>query len=243
VSLAGLGLPRGWPSIDLPGYRDHPEAATYSVFDQALLPPIERELDDGLAWLLAEPAVEHSLAGGHMYEGEPVRPANGTQLDALTGELDLELPPAFEKFIRVPEPRSRVRSCTACYLELADFPVSVEDGGWLIHFLSDQQWVNHWLLYVDRDGGEAVISTYPPYGFRLESPDEEPAWASDFEPATSHRFTHGAAESMVCADSFSEFLYRFWIENEIWYALSQRRKLTPEQLRYARHYLGGVRSG
>jgi len=25
----------------------------------------------------------------------------------------------------------------------------------------------------------------------------------------------------VCADSFAEFLYRFWIENEIWYALHE----------------------
>jgi hypothetical protein len=209
------------------------------VFDQALLPPIERELDDGLSWLLAEPPVEHSLAGGHVYEGEPVGPASGAQLDALIDDLDVRLPPAFEKFIRVPEPRSRVRSCTACYLDLADFPVKVEDGGWLLHFLSDQQWVNHWLLYVHRDGGEAVVSTYPPYGFRLKSPEEEPDWASDFDPAKSHQFRHGASESMVCADSFSEFLYRFWIENEIWFALSEHRDLTHEQRRYAEHYHRG----
>jgi len=30
---------------------------------------------------------------------------------------------------------------------LADFPVFVNSGGILIHFLSDSQWVLHWLLY------------------------------------------------------------------------------------------------
>ena len=43
---------------------------------------------------------------------------------------------------------------------------------------------------------------------------------------------------MLCADSFSEFLYRFWIENEIWYDLSDPpSELTTEQQRYVEHYL------
>lgn len=232
VSLAAPGLARGWPSFDLPGYREHPTLTTYSVFDQGLLPPIERQLDDGLAWLLAEPPVEHSLAGGHIYEGEPMTAATAVRLDALIADLDVTPPPAFEKFIRVPELRSRVRSCTACYLDLASFPVHVDRGGWLLHFLSDQQWVRHWLLYVDRDGAEAVVSTDLPYGFGLESPEDEPGWTSD-------QFNRGSGESIVCADSFSEFLYRFWIENEIWFALAEHRGLTHEQRRYAEHYLRG----
>ncbi len=135
-----LGLPREWPSIDLPGYRDHPAAfATYSMFAYGRLPPIERRLDDQLSWLLVESPVEHSLAGGHIYEGDPVRAATGAELDALTDARAVRLPAAFETFIRMPEPRSRVRSCTACYLDLGDFPVSVASGGWLVHFLSDQQ--------------------------------------------------------------------------------------------------------
>ena len=241
MSAQALGITRAWPSINLPGYRDHPiDFATYSAFDYGGLPPIERELDDQLAWLLAEPEVEYSLAGGHMYAGEPVRPATGVQLDALTTRLDVRLPPAFERFIRKPKARARVRSCTACYLDLGDFPVSVTAHGCLLHFLSDQQWMNHWLLYLERDGTEAVVSTYPPYAFALGAADDEPEWASDFDPTASDRFVPGATQSMVCADSFSEFLYRFWIENEIWYQLSDPDKsphdLTPEQQRYVDHY-------
>jgi hypothetical protein len=152
-------------------------------------------------------------------------------------------PPAFLTFVRSSEPRTRIRSSTACYLDLADFPVSVDSHAWLIHFLSDQQWVGHWHLYLDADGSEAVVWTYPPYGFELGEPDEEPEWASDFDPRRSGVFDFGASASLVCANSFSEFLYRFWIENEISYALDEgghqvtRHGLTDEQRRYAEHYL------
>lgn len=239
MGLDALGLPRGWPSIELAGYREHPaDFATYSMFEYERLPPVERRLDDRLSWLMAQPPVEHSLAGGHIYEGDPVRPATGAELDALIDGIAVRLPAAFETFVRMSEPRSRVRSCTACYLDLGDFPVAVGGEGWLIHFMSDQQWISHWLLYVDQHGNESVVSTYPPYGFALGASEDEPEWAFDFDPATSNEFKPGASESVLCADSFSEFLYRFWIENEIWYALSEPPfELTPEQRRYVEYYL------
>jgi hypothetical protein len=37
----------------------------------------------------------------------------------------------------------------------------------------------------------------------------------------------------ICADSFTEFLYRFWIENEIWYRLHDSRALAQEAAPYA----------
>ena len=37
--------------------------------------------------------------------------------------------------------------------------------------------------------------------------------------------------------TFSEFLYRLWIENEIWFAEDEDRPLTSEQQRYAEHYV------
>ena len=83
------------------------------------------------------------------------------------------------------------------------------------------------------NGTEAVVSTSAPYGFALG--DE----AADFELTASDRFEPGADEALLCADSFSEFVYRFWIENEIWFALNERRGLTPEQERYVGHYVRG----
>jgi len=45
----------------------------------------------------------------------------------------------------------------------------------------------------------------------------------------SERVDLSGLDFAYCAPSFSEFLYRFWIENEIWFALeddASRRPLT-----------------
>jgi hypothetical protein len=228
------GLPRlrrHWPSIELPGHRDHRTDATYSTFDYEALPPIERELDDDLRWLRAEAPVEGSLAERLPDDPKPSREATADQLELLLGGRELPLPRSFTTFIGSPEPRSRVRSCTACYLDLGDFPVPVAAGGWLIHFLSDQQWVLHWLIFVGADGAEAVVVTDSPLGFEADE-DSPHIFVTKFDPSTT--------AAAVCAESFSEFLYRFWIENEIWYALAGPEKgshlLTVEQAGYLEHY-------
>lgn len=220
-------LPRAWWSTDLPGYREHPRPfATYSAFPYAELPAIERPLDPELNWLLEQPHVQGSL--GHVDNGPvPERAATSAELSALLGGTTTLLPPAFKTFISEPEPRMRVRSATACYLDLAQFAVDVAGGGSLIHFLSDQQWILHWLVYVGGDGSEAVLVSETPLGFEVDE-------------RRFDRFDPASDSASVCADSFSEFLYRFWIDNEI-YLRSVRNAhdeapLTDEQRRYAEHF-------
>jgi len=221
-------LPRAWWSTDLPGYREHPKPfATYSAFPYAELPPIRRPLDPELNWLRDQPPVPRSL--GHMDSGDavPERRATSAELDSLLAGTTIELPAPFRTFIADPEPRLRVRSATLCYLDLGQFVVEVAGGGSLVHFLSDQQWILHWLLYAGADGSEAVVATEAPLGFEAD----ERRFAR-FDPATG--------DATVCAESFSEFLYRFWIDNEI-YLRSVRNPpneppLTDEQRRYAEHF-------
>jgi hypothetical protein len=41
----------------------------------------------------------------------------------------------------------------------------------------------------------------------------------------------------ACAPSFEAFLYRYWLENTIWFALNeQHAPLTPPQQQYLHHY-------
>src|SRR5205823_4813260 len=58
-------LPRAWPATPLPGYNDRGDllAATYANLPFDWLPPIERDLDSEIRWLLREPPVDESLAG------------------------------------------------------------------------------------------------------------------------------------------------------------------------------------
>jgi hypothetical protein len=222
-------LPRIWPSVELPGYREHPtDYATYSGFAFDELPPIGRTLDDDLGWLVSEPAVGASLVE---VNDDAARPATNEQLGLLLAGETVTLPPSFSTFIESTEPRRRIRSCTDCYLDLADFAVPVSGGGTLIHFLSDSQWVFHWLLYAGSDSSEAVVVTDVPLGFEEGSNSE-----------TVHVFEAQAGGAAVCAESFLTFIFRFWIENEMWFKLTDpgsEPRLTDEQRRYAEHYSQG----
>jgi hypothetical protein len=91
--------------------------------------------------------------------------------------------------------------------------------------LSDQQWIRHWFLYIDRLGNEAMLVSGEPIGF---VPEED--WQA---PPPSVIPMDGTYDLDVCADSFAEFLYRFWIENELWWALRRGESLGPRLAAYA----------
>lgn len=108
-------------------------------------------------------------------------------------------------------------SATACFLDLGDFAAaSSAGGGYLVHVLSDQQCLD-WLLYLDAAGNEAVLTSTEPIGLDLTNDESAPPrvilLGSD------------AMDLNVCADAFAEFLHRFWIENEIFFALDDNQPL------------------
>ncbi len=91
-------------------------------------------------------------------------------------------------------------------------------GGRLVHFLSDSQWIRHWLLFA-RAGEQAVLTTDFPAGFEL-TPDDREVYPG--KPACE-----------ICADTFLEFVWRFRIEDVIWFALAREgRPLTCGQRDY-----------
>ncbi len=68
-----------------------------------------------------------------------------------------------------------------------------------------------------------MVTTDFPAGFELEPEDRE--------------VYHGEPAYEICADTFLEFVWRFWIENEIWFALArEHRPLTPGEKYYVEHY-------
>jgi hypothetical protein len=193
----------------------------YGAFDVGALPPIRRKLDDELSWLARlPPAVEWAIYGDrHVRDFESHRNLIWTSRPEGT-------PPAFEAFLKSPELGRRIRSYTGCYIDFGWRIVPASDGGSLIHFLSDQQWVMHWLIYMRRDGTHAVIASTVPYGFDAPAVDQD-------QMATVAKFDVETAAAAVCCTSFNEFLYRYWIENEICFRLPDG-DLTDEQ----REYLG-----
>ena len=223
-------LPRIWSGTYLPGYHDWGDAfafpPTYAGFPLDWLPPIERELDEELRWLLREAPVDHSLEGT----------ATRATLDGLLAGAAIPLPPSFAAFIGSEQARRRLRSSTDCYLQLPDFLARLGEGR-LINFLADSQGCAFWLLYTGPDGEAVVVTEYPP-GFEFS---DEYAREQQRDPGSL------ASDASVCAESFSEFLYRLWIENEIFFRLSgpesAREPLTDEMRRYGERFRNRMREG
>jgi hypothetical protein len=98
--------------------------------------------------------------------------------------------------------------------------------------LSDSQWALHWLIFAGTNGREAVVVTDAPLGFELGEGEDDKETVRTFDPS--------GGNAGVCAETFSEFLYRFWIENEIWFKLAdpdaKPEPLSDEQRRYVEHY-------
>jgi hypothetical protein len=219
------GLSRRWWTIGVPGVLER-RGATYWPLPLDALPTVGRAFDGTLRWLLDAPNHDPSLQCGP--DDPAVRDADAGGLHAIAAGLSL--PTAFGRFIEDPEPRRHIRSATACYLDLAQFAVGVNDGGLLIHFLSDQQWVLHWLLYVGPDGSEAVVVSPNPLGF-----DD-----GELEPLRVVRLEDAEGWLAVCSESFEAFLYRYWIEHELFFRLAVDRmplEALPAELRsYAEAY-------
>lgn len=199
------GIPRHWRTNGVPGVLERPFDMYWPVPLDAM-PPVGRAFDGSLDWLLDTPTHDPSLQRGPDDPAE--RDADAAGLHAIAPAWSP--PPAFRRFMEDPEPRRHIRSATACYLDLGHFAVPVSDGGVLIHFLSDQQWVLHWLLYLGADGSEAVVVTPDPLGF--DDGESEPIRRVDLSDAQNWL--------AVCSDTFEEFLYRYWGENELFYRLA-----------------------
>jgi hypothetical protein len=219
----------GWWSFELPVYRPHPKPSTYSLFSYEELPPIQEHLDDGFEWLKSHPMKERSLAEGRYCDGSI--PDLG-KLSGIIRQNDVQLPKSFITFIESVDLHKRIRSCTDCYLDVADRAVKTKGvcKGSLIHFLSDSQWCLHWYIHADHDSHLVAVSPNA-YGFTL--PDDDTA-----APYNKNEIEIEHEEIWFCAPTFTDFIYRFWLENEIWFALAwDKQPLTMTQQAYVSHYV------
>lgn len=96
--------------------------------------------------------------------------------------------------------------------------------GLLARFLADSAGCVFWYLYLTPKGEHAVLSSIDFYG----SPDEEEQYFGD-----DIERKHGLE---FAAESFESFMWRFWIENEIWFAGFEGREISAEGRRYVEAY-------
>lgn len=207
--MPGARFATGWWGFDLGRYR--PCDGTYQLYPAESLPPLA-EPDESLTWL----GPLDAQADAEMAAPRPA-PLTVVALDALTTQaktLGLTLPPAFARLMSSPSLQGRIPSCTACEFELATAftPSPGLAGGYVVSFLRDQQDCVLWYLYLTPDGGQRVLSFPGDMEMYL---DEARAGGQ----VTTDQITAATRDS---APTFASFIYRFWLENTIWFKLHSR---------------------
>jgi hypothetical protein len=216
-----------WWSFDLGKYR--PCDGTYCYYPYESIPPI-RELNGTLDWLgPLDPQTDREM---EIHRNAPEARGALAEIEAEAAKLSLTLPESFVRLMGSPELQDRIPSCTACTFGLPRriLPCIGSDRGYIIRFLNDQQDVLIWYLFLTPGGEQRVIVT--PYEFD-EGEDENPNDLPEDQRSAV------IANTAVCAPSFEAFVYRWWLENAIWFKLNSsdgESKLTDEERRYLAHY-------
>jgi hypothetical protein len=225
-------FPPGWFSFSLWSFR--PCEATYQLFPYDSIPPIpEDALSGTLQWLNPlDEDIDHEMQPYRHQEDEEFWSESLHRLAASAQRLGLRLPEPFVRFMASQELRDRIPSCTACYFDLPEKIVhcpGTEDG-YVFRFLNDQQFVLLWYLYLNPRGEHCVLVTHPRFHDLAESPDYAEPFQNEEERQEVLKGVY------VCAPSFAAFLYRFWLENTIWFNFDLHKPLTEEQRSYLSHY-------
>ncbi len=192
--LPGALFPVGWFGPDLGQVRCN-NGNCYPPED---LPPIRQQLNGTFDWLQAAPEHCHSIA--------PDPALIATALDGLLAAKRVHLPVEFLNFFRAPTLWRKIRSCKDRCLDLDSIAVGIRGGrGSLVRFLSESQGCKTWSLFASSgDSSHAVVATYFFMGSASPNSETELPHPKDIT---------------ICAGSFEEFIYRFWMENELWFAL------------------------
>lgn len=221
--MAFANFPATWIGSGIPGVRSC--YGTYCETPLQDLPPVQ--VSDDLTWL--EPV--HPAIAEKMKVYRPSAPErqiyaqNARAILAQAEELKLRLPTAFKELIESEEMQDRFPSATACYFDLLEEIVPAPFGldGHIIRFLNDQQICVLWYLYVPREGAPTVLASYPVEGADfLEELDTEDAGMVQ----------HASDATRAVAHTFAEFLYRYWIENSIWFKKSLGIEMTAAEAGY-----------
>nr|BBH87790.1 hypothetical protein KTC_25410 [Thermosporothrix sp. COM3] len=226
-------LKNGWISFDLGEVR--PCKGTYSLYSYIDLPPLPETLFRGeFQWL--------TPIDVHTFIDLPILPEEEAELQRTEAEwmtqlqrlvasakqFGLTLPPDFLRFMSSPTLIRRIPSCTDCYFDLPEQLVRLpgSKGSFLFRFLNDQQSIITWYLLLTPHKPCSVVCS--PY--RLD------AFATSDH--TQKEIREVLASTYICAPSFEAFLYRFWLENVIWYKLhlGTPTMLSQIEQRYIEHY-------
>lgn len=222
-------FPFGWYSFGLGPYR--PCDATYCLFSYESLPPLDNSLFQGTLHWLPPLADDKNQRGIDHYHSE----SDLQRIIVSAQQLSVSLPKAFLHLIASAELMERIPSCTDCYFTLSEKMVACpgSEEGYIVRFLNARQGQAAWYLYLTPQGNHCILAGFPLLDLLHDSESPKYIEKRITEEERSMAFTGKGA--YVCALSFEEFLYRFWLENILWYKIvwyEGQKPLTSEEQHY-----------
>ncbi|MBT3385178.1 MAG: hypothetical protein HN778_16890 [Prolixibacteraceae bacterium] len=191
-------FPHGWYTI---GYGEQWDIlVTYGFLPFELLPPIDPQILKGeFQWL---PELSGEWEKFVMMEDLS---NNFSNICKSAENLGIELPKSFLNFMGSPLYQNHMISSTNCYFELPEKITKSpgNDGGYFIRFMNDEQDAMLWYLYIDKEGNHSVATS---------------RYVIDYNYFSGPSLEKILEDIVICAPSFEEFIYRFWIENRIWHS-------------------------
>jgi len=186
-----------------------------------LLPEVHTPFD----WLSGIPKRNYDCTLG----SDENKIANVATVSAAVQRLGYNIPEAFRIFITRPDIQAQIPSCTACYLELSEdvVPLPGFPGSYAVRFMNDSQCCVLWYLLFQPDRPIKVLAS--PYFIEREIFD-----AMEYQSELDEPLAYGdvLSASCICADSFDEFMFRFHIENAIWFGTHAGFRLAPYEQAY-----------
>ena len=186
---------------------------------------------DNLDWLVPmHPAILSSM---ELYFPKPNKQEliskNFNLIQEHAIELGIQLPENFIRLLGSTELQRRIPSATACFFELPNcFSLSpFQEDTYLLRFLNDQQYCYSWYLNIHQKSKVNIICSTGLYYINVLEKIDFSDELNVKEAKTNTIFT---------ADSFNEFIYRFWLENTIWFKLEFDIKLTDIEINYMKYF-------
>lgn len=217
-------LQQCWVGLEIPGKRAC--GCTYCEIPLVNLPRIDAP--DNLKWI-SPPSSEIAAQVEEFFPEPEVLEANSVNARKLISEakkLELVIPNTLTELMLSEELQKRLPSWTACTFGWpSEFSPSPFGKGLILPFLRDQQDVVGWYLHIDRGEPPCVLASYP-----LE--DQSGVHFLSQLGGQTERLEKATANTRIAALSFSEFMYRYWIENTLCFKLDIGLSLSSGEAAY-----------
>ncbi|SNS95928.1 hypothetical protein [Actinoplanes regularis] len=194
---------------------DHEFTASGFCDDESYdrLPPLPEHMFSGnFGWLVGGAAGADAC---YMEPGPISRPALYA-VERRLARSGLALPTSFITFMTSAELQRSIPSCTSNGWRISPLtPSPVEEHGFLLRFMHDQQGCAFFYLYLAADGSCPVLGSIDLFTPEDEKDDNLELAPQDF-----------AASATWMAPDFEQFIYRYWVENVIWHhVVNQERPM------------------